>query len=47
MLFNMQRTDTGVLRPETNNTFEIGLKSQFLDRRMATNFAASIDDFDN
>ena len=47
VFFNMQQTDTGVLRPETNNSFEIGLKSQFLDRMVTANLAAFIEDFDN
>ena len=47
VFFNMQQTDTQALLPETNNTFELGLKSQFLDRRVTANFAAFIEDFDN
>ncbi|WP_408735203.1 TonB-dependent receptor [Gluconacetobacter diazotrophicus] len=45
--FNMQATDAQVLRPEQNNTYEIGLKSQFWHRRITANFAAFIEDFSN
>lgn len=45
--FNMQSTDAQVLKPEQNNSFELGLKSQFLHRRITANFAAFIEDFTN
>ena len=47
VFFNMQPTDTDALRPETNNSYEIGLKSQFFDRKLTADFAAFIEDFDN
>lgn len=47
VFFNMQNTDSKSLRPEQNNSFEIGLKSQFLHRRIIANFAAFIEDFSN
>lgn len=45
--FNMQGTDSQVLKPEQNNTYEIGLKSQFWRRRVTANLAAFIEDFSN
>ncbi len=47
VFFNMQPTDTQVLRPETNNSFELGLKSQFFGRRLTADVAAFIEDFSN
>ncbi|CAI9121487.1 TonB-dependent receptor [Brytella acorum] len=47
VFFNMQNTDAKALRPEQNNSFELGLKSQFLHRRITANFAAFIEDFSN
>ncbi|GBQ34097.1 TonB-dependent receptor [Acetobacter fabarum] len=45
--FNMQATDAQVLKPEQNNSFELGLKSQFLHRRVTANLAAFIENFSN
>ncbi|WP_244980613.1 TonB-dependent receptor [Acetobacter thailandicus] len=45
--FNMQATDAKVLKPEQNDSFELGLKSQFLHRRITANFAAFIENFSN
>ncbi len=47
VFFNMQQTDTAALKPETNNSFEIGLKSQFLHRRVTANLAAFLSEFEN
>ncbi len=47
VFFNMQKSDTGALKPETNNSFEIGLKTQALHQRLTANFAAFIEDFSN
>ncbi|MBB2176201.1 TonB-dependent receptor [Gluconacetobacter johannae] len=47
VFFNMQGTDTQALRPEQNDSFEIGLKSQFAHRRVTANFAAFIENFSN
>ncbi len=47
VFFNMQATDTDALKPETNNTFEVGLKSQLLRRRVTLDLAAFISDFSN
>jgi len=45
--FNMQATDAQALKPEQNNSYEIGLKSQFWHRRVTANLAAFIEDFSN
>ena len=47
VFFNMQQTDTTALKPETNNAFELGLKSQFLNHRVTANLAAFLEQFDN
>jgi iron complex outermembrane receptor protein len=47
VFFNMALTDTPVLKPETNNTFEVGLKSTLLDDRVQANIAGFIEDFSN
>ena len=47
VFFNMQPSDTQALKPETNNSFEIGLKSQFFNHRLTADFAAFISDFEN
>ncbi len=47
VFFNMQPTDTDALKPETNNTFEVGLKSQLLRRRVTLDVAAFMSDFSN
>lgn len=47
VFFNMQNTDAKALRPEQNNSYELGLKSQFLHHRITANFAAFIEDFSN
>lgn len=47
VFFNMQNTDAKALRPEQNNSYEIGLKSQFLNHRITANFAAFIENFSN
>lgn len=44
---NMQVTDTRALKPETNQSFEIGLKSQFWHRRLTLDFAGFIENFSN
>jgi iron complex outermembrane receptor protein len=45
--FSMLPQDTGVLKPETSNAFEAGLKSKLLDNRVEANFALFKDDFKN
>lgn len=37
--FNMQQNDTPVIDPETANSYELGLKSQWLDNRLRANLA--------
>ncbi|KAA8735709.1 TonB-dependent receptor [Acinetobacter qingfengensis] len=45
--FNMQSIDTPVLDPETANSYELGLKSQWLDNRLRLNLAAFYTKYDN
>ncbi len=47
VFFNMAQTDTGVLKPETNNSFEVGVKTSLLDNRVQANIAGFIEDFSN
>lgn len=47
IFFSIQSTDTSVLKPETNNSYEIGLKTQFWDKKITANFAAFIENFSN
>ncbi|WP_246856491.1 TonB-dependent receptor [Acetobacter vaccinii] len=47
VFFNMQNTDTQALKPEQNNSYEIGLKTQFLHHKVTANFAAFIENFSN
>ena len=45
--FNMQVNDTPVLDPETADSFELGLKTQWLDNRLRVNFAAFQTAYEN
>jgi iron complex outermembrane receptor protein len=45
--FSMLPQDTGALKPETNNSYEIGLKAHTPDGRFSANLAAFIEDFSN
>lgn len=45
--FNMQATDTPVLKPETSNSYEFGLKTQWLDNRLRANLAIFDTDYQN
>ncbi|AHB11090.1 enterobactin receptor protein (plasmid) [Zymomonas mobilis subsp. mobilis str. CP4 = NRRL B-14023] len=47
VFFNMQGSDSSALKPETNNSYEIGLKTQFWDNRITANIAAFIENFSN
>jgi iron complex outermembrane receptor protein len=47
VFFNMAITDTPVLKPETNNSFEVGLKTSLLDNRVQANISGFIEDFSN
>jgi iron complex outermembrane recepter protein len=44
---NMQISDTRALKPETSQSFEIGLKSQSWNRRLTLDFSGFIEDFSN
>lgn len=45
--FSMLPQDTLVLKPETSNAYELGLKSSFLNHRLIANAALFSDDFNN
>lgn len=45
--FNMQQNDTPVIDPETANSYELGLKSQWLNNRLRVNVALFNTDYDN
>ena len=47
VFFNETALQTNVLKPETSNSYEIGLKSRFLQDRVQANFAGFIQDFSN
>lgn len=47
VFFNMQPRDTGALKPETSDAYEIGLKSTALDNRLTANLAVFHTDYDN
>ncbi|MCQ9156666.1 TonB-dependent receptor [Acidomonas methanolica] len=47
VFLNMQATDAAALKPEQNNSFEIGLKSRWWHRRITANIAAYIENFSN
>jgi iron complex outermembrane receptor protein len=46
VFFNMSPTQDNVLAPETSNSYEVGLKTELLDRRMRLNIAAFQTDYD-
>lgn len=45
--FNMSATDTGALKPETSDAFELGLKGALLQNRVQVNIAAFKQSFDD
>ncbi len=45
VFFNQTALQTNVLKPETSNAYEIGLKSRLLHDRVQANFAGFIQDF--
>ncbi|ANF83216.1 TonB-dependent receptor (plasmid) [Acinetobacter sp. NCu2D-2] len=45
--FNMQSIDTPVIDPETANSVELGLKTQWLDNRLRVNLAAFHTSYEN
>lgn len=47
VFFNMVATDTSALKPETSNSYELGIKSQWLDKRLTLNAALFKTDYDN
>lgn len=47
VFFNMADSDSHALKPEENDSFEIGLKSQFWHRKVTANFSGFIEDFSN
>jgi iron complex outermembrane receptor protein len=47
VFFNMTALQTNVLKPETSNAYEIGLKSRLFDGRLVANLDGFIEDFDN
>ena len=47
VFFNESLANTGVLSAETNNSYEVGLKSQLFNRRLQLDLAGFITDFDN
>ncbi|CAD5109505.1 TonB-dependent receptor [Zestomonas carbonaria] len=47
VFFNMQPRDTDALKPETSDSYEIGLKSSAWDNRLVANLAVFHTDYDN
>lgn len=47
VFFNMASTDTQPLKPEQNDSFEVGLKSQFWHKRVTANLTGFIENFTN
>jgi iron complex outermembrane recepter protein len=47
VFFNMLARDTLALKPETSNSVELGVKSEWLDRRVRVNAAAFSTDYQN
>ncbi len=47
VFFNMLNRDTLALKPETSNSFELGVKSLTFDKRLRVNVAAFLTKYDN
>ncbi|WP_219061939.1 TonB-dependent receptor [Pseudomonas sp. UMAB-08] len=47
VFFNMQPRDTDALKPETSNTWELGVKATSWNNRLTTNVAVFHSDYDN
>jgi iron complex outermembrane receptor protein len=47
VFFNMQPRDTDALKPETSNTWEIGIKATSWNNRLTTNLAVFHSEYDN
>ncbi|KAA8731265.1 TonB-dependent receptor [Acinetobacter qingfengensis] len=45
--FNMRNIDTPVIDPETSNSYELGLKSQWLNNKLRLNLAAFYTEYEN
>ena len=45
VFFNMAAVNTPALRPETSNSYEIGLKSNLFDHKLQADFSAYVTDF--
>ncbi|MBJ9977650.1 TonB-dependent receptor [Pseudomonas sp. S75] len=47
VFFNMQPRDTPALKPETSDSYEVGLKASALDKRLTANLALFHTDYDD
>jgi iron complex outermembrane receptor protein len=47
VFFNMQPRDTGALKPETSNNWELGIKATTWNDRLTTNLAVFHSEYDN
>ncbi|MBD8495951.1 TonB-dependent receptor [Pseudomonas syringae] len=47
VFFNMQPRDTEALKPETSNTWEVGIKASAWNNRLSTNLAVFHSEYDN
>lgn len=47
VFFNMQPRDTQALKPETSDSYEVGLKATALDKRLTANLAVFHTDYDD
>ena len=47
VFFNMTASSTLALKPETSDSYEVGLKSRLLGGKLQANFAVYLTDFDN
>lgn len=47
VFFNMQPRDTGALKPETSNNWELGIKATTWNRRLTTNVAVFHSEYSN
>ncbi|MBA4175768.1 MAG: TonB-dependent receptor [Leptothrix sp. (in: Bacteria)] len=46
VFFNMSPTQDNVLAPETSDSYEVGVKTELMDRRVRLNVAAFLTDYD-
>ena len=47
VFYNQTAANTAPIAPETSDSYEVGLKSQFLDRTLTVNLAGFLEHFDN